>query len=117
MDLDFLDSGGARIVRCRGDRLDAMVAIRFKENFRGLMEDGIGHFVLDLSEVEFLDSSGLGAVVAVFKLVGPEKRFDLAGLQPAVARVFQLTRMDSVFAIFDDAAAAAAAPRAQAVRA
>ena len=94
-----------------------MVAIRFKENFRGLMDDGIGHYVLDLSEVGFLDSSGLGAVVAVFKLVGPEKRFDLAGLQPAVARVFQLTRMDSVFAIFDDAEAATAASAPRAARA
>ncbi|HMQ58565.1 MAG TPA: STAS domain-containing protein, partial [Rhizobiaceae bacterium] len=57
--------------------------------------------VLDLSLVEFLDSSGLGAVVAVMKSLSPEKRLELAALTPNVARVFRLTRMDGVFRIHE----------------
>jgi anti-sigma B factor antagonist len=49
--------------------------------------------------VHFLDSSGLGAVVGVMKLLAPERRLELAGLTPTVAKVFRLTRMDSVFTI------------------
>jgi anti-sigma B factor antagonist len=60
--------------------------------------------------VAFLDSSGLGAVVAVKKLMGPDRRLDLACLTPAVDKVFRLTRMDSVFTIH------AALPDAAALR-
>ncbi len=55
--------------------------------------------VLDLSSVGFLDSSGLGAVVAVMKALGPVRRLELSGLTPTVEKVFRLTRMDSVFII------------------
>ena len=55
--------------------------------------------MLDLSRVGFLDSSGLGAVVAVMKLIGPNRKLELAGLTPNVDKVFRLTRMDSIFTI------------------
>jgi anti-sigma B factor antagonist len=55
--------------------------------------------VLDMSNVGFLDSSGLGAVVAVMKALGPIRRLELSGLSPTVEKVFRLTRMDSVFII------------------
>jgi hypothetical protein len=51
----------------------------------------------DMSEVEFLDSSGLGAVVAARKLLGMDQHLALAGLQPAVEKVLRLTHMDRVF--------------------
>jgi anti-sigma B factor antagonist len=54
--------------------------------------------------VEFLDSSGLGAVVAARKLLGStDHRLALAGLQPAVEKVLRLTHMDRVFPIYADA--------------
>jgi len=59
-----------------------------------------------MSGVTFVDSSGLGAIVASMKQMGNERKLDLAGLTPDVDKVFRLTRMDSVFAIYksvDDA--------------
>ena len=47
----------------------------------------------------FLDSSGLGALVAAMKLIGPRRGLELAALQASVERVFRLTRMDTVFTI------------------
>jgi anti-sigma B factor antagonist len=55
--------------------------------------------ILDLAQVDFLDSSGLGAVVAVMKVLGPTRKLELAGLTPTVEKVFRLTRMDQVFTI------------------
>jgi anti-sigma B factor antagonist len=55
--------------------------------------------VLDMSNVGFLDSSGLGAVVSVMKALGPVRRLELSGLTATVEKVFRLTRMDSVFII------------------
>ncbi len=90
-------------VRVLESRIDAAVAIRFKEEMREATDGGHGPVVLDLSQVEFLDSSGLGAVVAVMKILAPERRLELAGLTPSVAKVFRLTRMDSVFTIHQTA--------------
>ncbi|TCP61591.1 anti-sigma B factor antagonist [Rhodovulum bhavnagarense] len=90
-------------------RIDSAVAIRFKERMRDLASGGHGRVLLDLSRVGFVDSSGLGAVVAVMKLLAPECRLELCGLTPTVAKVFRLTRMDRVFTIHEDCAAALAA--------
>ncbi|MFQ5438750.1 MAG: STAS domain-containing protein [Paracoccaceae bacterium] len=100
MELLREDRDGAAIIRYQGARLDAASAIRFKDRFRDLIDGETQRYILDLSEVDFMDSSGLGAVVAVFKLLGEKHALDLAALTPAVDRVFRLTRMDSVFRIF-----------------
>lgn len=86
------------VVQVMEDRIDAASAISFKDRMRELVARGTGVVVLDLSQVRFLDSSGLGAVVAVMKLLSP-RRLELAGLTPTVEKVFRLTRMDSVFVI------------------
>jgi anti-sigma B factor antagonist len=89
-----------RIVSVQGSRIDAAVAIEFKDAMRLETDDGPDLVVLDLSRVEFIDSSGLGAIVASMKYMGKERRLALAGLTPTVERVFKLTRMDSVFTVF-----------------
>lgn len=91
--------GGALVVHVDEERLDAAIAIRFKDLMREVTAQPSTRVVLDLSEVEFLDSSGLGAVVAVMKALAPGRRLELAGLRPNVEKVFRLTRMDSVFRI------------------
>ncbi len=93
------------------DRIDAATAIQFKEKMRDATKDGPLRVVLDLARVQFLDSSGLGAIVAVKKLLGPDRSLELCGLTPTVEKVFRLTRMDKIFTIHPslDAAVAHAA--------
>ncbi len=99
MELGIETRGDLLIVRVMEDRIDAAVAIQFKDRMRDVLVDAPARVVLDLQQVGFLDSSGLGAVVAVMKLLGPDRRLELAGLTPTVQKVFRLTRMDSVFII------------------
>lgn len=108
MDLLTEKSGNVQIVRVAEPRIDAAVAIQFKDKMREVTADSAGRIVLDLSTVDFLDSSGLGAVVAALKMLGPERKLELVGLTPTVAKVFRLTRMDGVFTIHNDLAAALA---------
>jgi anti-sigma B factor antagonist len=93
------------------DRIDAASAIQFKERMRDLTAGGAARVVLDMARVQFLDSSGLGAIVAVKKLLGPDRVLELSGLTPTVEKVFRLTRMDTIFTIHPslDAAVAHAA--------
>jgi anti-sigma B factor antagonist len=52
-----------------------------------------------MSKVAFLDSSGLGALVAAMKQMSASRQLELACLSDAVHKVFRLTRMDSVFRV------------------
>ena len=99
MELSIEDIGDLRVIKVQEDRIDAAVAIQFKDRMRELTDTAPPGVLLDLSRVEFLDSSGLGAVVAAFKQAGPDRRLELAGLTPTVEKVFKLTRMDTVFTI------------------
>ena len=93
---------GVLVVRVGEERLDAAIAIQFKDRMREIASQPSDRVVLDLSDVVFLDSSGLGAVVSVMKLLAPARKLELAGLTPNVAKVFRLTRMDTVFTIHDE---------------
>lgn len=101
MNLEAETRGDLLLVRVQEERIDAAAAIKFKDRMRELVQEPSSRVLLDLSRVTFLDSSGLGAVVAVMKLLGPDRRLELAGLGPVVRKVFKLTRMDRVFTIHD----------------
>jgi anti-sigma B factor antagonist len=92
---------GDVLVACIAEpRIDAAVAIRFKDRMRDIIADSASpRIVLDLGAVTFMDSSGLGALVAVLKLCGSERRLELAALTENVARVLRLTRMDAIFVV------------------
>ncbi|WP_300032653.1 STAS domain-containing protein [uncultured Roseobacter sp.] len=100
MELSTKTEEQLRIVSVQDSRIDASVALEFKDAMRSETDGGPDLVVLDLSNVEFIDSSGLGAIVAAMKNMGADRKLALAGLTPTVQRVFQLTRMDSVFSVF-----------------
>jgi len=101
--------GDAMVLRIEEARVDAAVAIQFKGAVMDATKQAGSRVILDMSRVDFLDSSGLGAVVAIMKLLAPATQLELAGLTPIVAKVFRLTRMDQVFAIHSSAEEALAA--------
>ncbi|AXQ94720.1 STAS domain-containing protein [Cereibacter azotoformans] len=101
MNLEAEARGDLLVVRVQEERIDAASAIQFKDRMRELVAAPCPRVLLDLSRVTFLDSSGLGAVVSVMKLLGPDRRLELAALGPVVQKVFRLTRMDRVFTIHE----------------
>ncbi|WP_297770499.1 STAS domain-containing protein [uncultured Roseovarius sp.] len=102
MDLQSIHRNDMNIITVSEARIDAAAAIGFKDAMRIATAQGPDHVVLDLSNVAFVDSSGLGAIVAAMKQLGSDRRLDLAGLTADVSKVFRLTRMDTVFVIHDD---------------
>lgn len=106
MQLNRRDYGNTILIKVDEPRIDAASAILFKDRVRELSGSTAKRVVLDVTKVEFLDSSGLGAVVAAMKQLGGGRKLELAGLSPTVEKVFRLTRMDKVFTIHQDAGAA-----------
>lgn len=101
MNLQASDFGEIAVISVNSSRIDAASAIRFKDLVRDCAPKSAKRVVLDLADVDFVDSSGLGAIVAVMKLLAPERKLELSGMGATVAKVFSLTRMDQVFTIHD----------------
>ncbi|CUH33844.1 Putative anti-sigma factor antagonist [Jannaschia seosinensis] len=93
--------GGLMILVVNEPRIDAAGAVDFKDRFRTLVAGFDGRVIIDMAQVEFLDSSGLGALVAVMKMLGGNRRLELARCGEVVRKVLTLTRMDRVFVLHD----------------
>lgn len=100
MNLTSTTDGERRIITVNEARIDAAVALAFKDRMREETKSGPSLVVLDLHQVQFVDSSGLGAIVAAMKALGQNRTLALAGLTPTVEKVFRLTRMDTVFPLY-----------------
>ena len=63
--------------------------------------------VVDLSNVSYIDSSGLAVLIEAMQNVGGYGgKFALSGLQESVRPIFEIARLDQVFRIFPDTASA-----------
>lgn len=101
MDLESSRYGPYHLITVNATRIDASMAITFKDAIRALTADGDDDVALDLAQVQFIDSSGLGAIVATLKHMGPGRRLHVACPTPDVAKVLRLTRMETIMGIHD----------------
>ncbi len=90
----------ALIVKIQVSRVVAGVASEFKEALVACINQGHKKIVLDLGDVTFIDSSGLGALIGSLKAMGGEGQLVLCSACDAVINMLKLTRMDKVFLIF-----------------
>jgi len=100
MQLVHEKKGSVVVVKPLEKRMDATIAADFKTQMGILINEGQVLFVLDLSEVDFVDSSGLGAIVASLKMLGGKGDLVIASAGEKVMKLFKLTRMDRVFQVF-----------------
>ena len=83
-----------------GGQLDALSAAELRPALDRLVSDGRRDVVVDLSELRMIDSSGVGALVGLYKRVragGGDVRFVGVTSQPLV--IFRLLRLDMVFGL------------------
>lgn len=81
-------------------RLDALTAADFKRDCAELWEPTITAVRVDLAQVYFIDSSGVGALLSLYKrLPPPNPSVTLCRIQPPVQAVIELLRLHKVFEI------------------
>ncbi|RQW87503.1 MAG: anti-sigma factor antagonist [Geobacter sp.] len=101
MRLEVTADKGVSILRFMGDRLDAHNSDDLKAKIKELFAGGAKSVLVDLTEVRFIDSSGLGALVSGFKNATNYKgSLALTGFQDQVRSMFELTRLNRVFDIY-----------------
>lgn len=87
------------VLKPHARRIDASMAVGFKSKLMEEIAEGHTKIILDLSEVDFIDSSGLGVMVSVLKQVSPEGGVKLFGVKEGVKSILELTRLDKAFGI------------------
>lgn len=92
--------GNVLVVKVLESRITADIAPRFKEELIAYVKKGNRLILLDLSDVTFIDSSGLGALIGSLKSMGTEGELALCCAREQVSSMFKLTRMNKVFRMF-----------------
>ena len=117
--MEFLNrtEQGVVVVTARGQRLDAAAGPQFKAHVVDLIQGGALLFVINLEQVDFMDSSGLASLMSSMKTLGGRGEVAVCCLGEKVRKLFAITRLDrGVFRIFDTEAEAldalASGPRA-----
>lgn len=91
----------AVVLRVKTHRLDANNSYELKHRITELIEEGNLNLVIEMGEVEFVDSSGLGALISGFKNArGRQGQLAISGVKPQIQSMFELTRLHRVFKIF-----------------
>jgi anti-sigma B factor antagonist len=102
-DVHFLDISG-KIILGQG----TMVV---RNTIKDLLHNGGKNIVLNLAEVNYIDSSGVGELVSSFTAVAKEGgQLKLLNLTAKVREILAITRLLTVFEVYDNEQAAAAAP-------
>jgi anti-sigma B factor antagonist len=97
------------VVTVHGE-VDLTVLPRLRPVVNDAVRSGLGRVLIDLCDVSFLDSTGLGLLMnALRRLEYVDRRLLIACPAGPVRRVFALTRLSEQFEIFDSAGAALAA--------
>ena len=90
--------------------IDLHVSPRVAESLRTMSEQKPARLVVDLSDVTYIDSSGLAVLIEGMQNVEAYGgKFFLAGLQDNVRSILEIARLDQVFIIFPHVDAALAA--------
>lgn len=101
MNLKTEANGRVMVVMVREERLDAHNSEELKVEINRLFESGTKDLLVDLKEVRFIDSSGLGVLVSGFKNAATHQgSIKLCSLQTQVKSMFELTRLHRVFDIY-----------------
>ncbi len=73
---------------------------KFKEESHGLINSGKIYITLDFRKCEFIDSTGLGAIVAIHKKCRQALgRLRIVAVSPPVMKLFEITRLNRLFLI------------------
>ena len=99
-------ASGTHVMNVRGE-IHVSTAPRFAQRLQEAIDRGNTQIVLDLSGVEFIDSTGLSVLLNGLRRINQlHGRLALVCANPTVLRLFQITSLDETFEIFAERPAA-----------
>jgi anti-sigma B factor antagonist len=111
LEIGIVDHSGVTVFELSGE-LDAYTSEQFREAILSRIDAGLRLAVVDFLKVEYIDSSGLGAMVAALKRTSERNgRIYVVCGESQVLKVLRITGLEKVFPVFPDRDAAMEAIR------
>jgi anti-sigma B factor antagonist len=83
--------------------IDVYTSMDLKKEFNTVIDSGKNKLIVNLSNVSYMDSSGLGILVAILKKSKQENgNMKLIKLTPGIKKIFDLTKLTKFFEIFEE---------------
>lgn len=107
MKFDVTKNGSGAVLTIKERKLDVSVSPELKGEFILLCRPSLKSLIIDLTAVEFCDSSGLSALlIADRQMRGHSGTIKLVGVSKKVLSLLKISQLDKVFPIFDSVAKA-----------
>ncbi len=91
-----------RIILFISGDIDAYHSPKLKEEMEPFINGEMRDISLDLSDVPYIDSAGLGTLVSILRETrNGKKSLKLIGLRQNIKRIFEMTRLDKIFEVYD----------------
>ncbi len=100
MKIQTEEKEGVLVIYPMEKSLDSTISIEFKESMKKLIQEGNKRLVIDLRHVEFIDSSGLGAIVLGHKEIRKIGELKLVTSNPQLKNMFDLVRLEQLINIY-----------------
>jgi anti-sigma B factor antagonist len=107
MEINVRELNDVAILELEG-RLDASTVNNLRDKLKNLIQHNHSNIVLDLGNISFIDSSGIGILVASLRSINEiNGDIKISNVKDHVRSIFELTRLHHIFEIFDDCEIAA----------
>jgi anti-anti-sigma factor len=84
------------------ENLNSLIAPKLKSEFIFLRNEGVPNLILDMSDVKYVDSSGLSAILTANRLWKNDGLFIIAGINHGtVQKIIEISRLDTILTIED----------------
>jgi len=91
---------GGYILSVQGE-IDVYTSPKVKESINSLIEQSVYNIVVNLEEVRYIDSTGLGVLIGALKRVRENNgNISLVCSNPQIKKIFQITGLVKIFGIF-----------------
>ena len=102
LDIQVEQMGDSAVISVRGE-VDLYSSPALRQEIKKQVKKKLDVLVVELSRVEYMDSSGVATLVEGLKNIGKKGgRLKLAGLTDPVRQVFKFAHLDKVFEIYPD---------------
>jgi len=82
------------------ENLNSVIAPNLKSEFVFLRNEGVRNLILDLTDVKYVDSSGLSAILTANRLWKEYGAFVICGVNaPSVQRLIKISRLDTILSV------------------
>jgi anti-sigma B factor antagonist len=98
-DVETSEREGASVLTLRGE-IDVYTAPQMRQAIVDLVDGGVTNVIVDMAQVDFLDSTGLGVLVEGLKRINSKDgTLSIVATQGRILKIFDITGLDRAFAI------------------